>query len=182
LEKHYIRLYNSNNKKIGYNLTEGGEGIEMTEEIRNKIGKSNRGKVRTQEMKDKVGAANRGRKNSSEEIERKRQAGYNRKHTPEELKKMSLSNLGRKQPQSVIDSLRRKVYQISLTGEIVKLWDSQQEAAKTLGISEAGITGSIKGKYIQHKGFFWVRDLNDIAGKVIKYNQSKFLQQRTKLL
>lgn len=40
LEKHYVRLYNSNNSKIGYNLTDGGQHILMSKEQRLKISKS----------------------------------------------------------------------------------------------------------------------------------------------
>lgn len=39
----YIKQYKSCNKEYGYNLTEGGEGITMTPEIRKKIGLANSG-------------------------------------------------------------------------------------------------------------------------------------------
>lgn len=45
LEKHYIRKFNSNNKKYGYNLTKGGEGTlgyKLTDEER---------KIRSERMK-----------------------------------------------------------------------------------------------------------------------------------
>src|ERR1700751_1241615 len=39
LEKHYIHLYNSRNRNIGYNIAKGGSGLQyiMTNEIKNKI-------------------------------------------------------------------------------------------------------------------------------------------------
>jgi len=40
LEKYYIKMYNSSNRYIGYNLTKGGEGssgIKRSEEFKNKI-------------------------------------------------------------------------------------------------------------------------------------------------
>lgn len=48
LEKHYIRLYNSTNKKIGYNLENGGEGHP--------------GKKHTKETKLKMSIAAKGKK------------------------------------------------------------------------------------------------------------------------
>jgi len=48
LEKHYIRLYNSTNKKVGYNLENGGEGHP--------------GKKHTKETKLKMSIAAKGKK------------------------------------------------------------------------------------------------------------------------
>lgn len=43
IEKKYITLFNSNNQLKGYNLTSGGEGYKLNEEIKNKISISKRG-------------------------------------------------------------------------------------------------------------------------------------------
>ena len=51
LEKHYIRLYNSTNKKVGYNLENGGEGHP--------------GKKHTEETKLKMSIAAKGKKKVS---------------------------------------------------------------------------------------------------------------------
>src|SRR5579864_3534071 len=37
LEIETIKKYNSNNKDVGYNMTEGGERVTLTEEIRKRI-------------------------------------------------------------------------------------------------------------------------------------------------
>ena len=43
LEKYYITKYNTIDSSIGYNLTTGGEGYNLTNEIKNKISVSKRG-------------------------------------------------------------------------------------------------------------------------------------------
>lgn len=46
LEPKYIKEYKSNNKKYGYNLTNGGEGASFTEEIRKKLSENKKEKYR----------------------------------------------------------------------------------------------------------------------------------------
>lgn len=85
LEKYYIKLYNSQDDTIGYNIHKGGQGgnslnntelwsklhlgerngrygKEVSKETRNKISKSNKGKIRTQEFKDRISRLNKGKK------------------------------------------------------------------------------------------------------------------------
>lgn len=65
LEKHYIKLYNSNNPTIGYNMTEGGETItySRTPEMRRKISETlkghsyNKGISKSQEHRQKLSKA-----------------------------------------------------------------------------------------------------------------------------
>lgn len=44
LEKYYIKLYNTNDENYGYNLTDGGEGYKLSEEVKNKMSINGRGK------------------------------------------------------------------------------------------------------------------------------------------
>lgn len=44
LEKYYIKLYNANDENYGYNLTDGGEGYKLSEEVKNKMSINGRGK------------------------------------------------------------------------------------------------------------------------------------------
>ena len=66
----YIKEYNSFNKKYGYNMTFGGEGMSPNEELRTKISKSNigkhnywKGKNLTDEHKQKLSISKLGNKN-----------------------------------------------------------------------------------------------------------------------
>lgn len=55
LEKFYIRKYNSTNRYYGYNLTSGGEGLfNPSNEVREKLGRTWRGKHRSSVTKDKI--------------------------------------------------------------------------------------------------------------------------------
>ena len=70
-EKFYIKKYDSTNKNIGYNLTNGGEGIlgfhiHMTEETKKKISESKKGKHHSEEARKKMSESHKGRKLSEE--------------------------------------------------------------------------------------------------------------------
>lgn len=64
LERLHISRYESNNKKLGYNLTEGGEGrlgYSTPIETRIKISKANKGNVHSQITRKKISEALKGR-------------------------------------------------------------------------------------------------------------------------
>lgn len=56
LERHYIRLFDSDNPMHGYNMLPGGDVAtnDATPEMRHKLGNGQRGKTRTQEEKQKI--------------------------------------------------------------------------------------------------------------------------------
>lgn len=55
-EKYYIRLYNTMDSKNGYNILPGGDvsKCEITDEMRYKLGKGNRGRIKTDSEKAKI--------------------------------------------------------------------------------------------------------------------------------
>lgn len=60
LEKHYIKLYNSNNRKLGYNLTEGGDGTlgrKHSEETKSKIRNKAFNRIVSEETKNRMKAS-----------------------------------------------------------------------------------------------------------------------------
>ena len=86
VEKHWIKKLNSKNKKIGYNLTDGGDGAvgyQHTMETKMKMSISH--KNMSNETKQKLSKSLIGNKNS---------LGY--KHTDESRKNMSESKIGKK--------------------------------------------------------------------------------------
>jgi hypothetical protein len=57
-EKYWIKFYNSNNLEIGYNLTEGGDGVcNPDESVLDKISKSNQGKKRSNASSAYIGVS-----------------------------------------------------------------------------------------------------------------------------
>ena len=121
-ENCYIKLYNSNKKEYGYNITEGGEGMKgwnPSEETRKKMSETHKGenhpmygvrgednplygKHRPQEVKDKISKAHKG-KILSDETKKKISENNARfmlgkHHTEETRKKMSESKKGENNP------------------------------------------------------------------------------------
>lgn len=60
LERHYIKFYDCYGNDRGYNLTEGGEGGELTEEIKKKMSDSHKGKKFSEEHKKKMSVSRMG--------------------------------------------------------------------------------------------------------------------------
>lgn len=70
LETHYIRLYNSKHRNIGYNIKDGGDSVDMS-----------------QETKDKISAKNKGRKVTENELKIRKQKHIDR-YTPEKVEEI----------------------------------------------------------------------------------------------
>lgn len=96
LEEFYINFYNSNNRKNGYNLTTGGEGLQnpsqetlqkMSINAKLRVGNKNPfyGKKHSKETKNKISAANSGN-----------QTQLGKKHTEQTKRKISDKNSGKR--------------------------------------------------------------------------------------
>lgn len=100
-ECYYIKVFKSNDKKYGYNLTEGGDGVRRKgwkhkEETKLKIGKANKGLHRTIEQRAliSVGTRKAGWKPSLDQLESMRLRRLGKKHSEETRKKQSLNQIG----------------------------------------------------------------------------------------
>lgn len=94
-----IATYSSNDKKHGYNCTNGGECAgKHTPETIEKIKERRKGKSHphTHESKEKISCANKGRKHTPEAIEKMRQAKIGKKLSDETREKMSEAQRGEK--------------------------------------------------------------------------------------
>ena len=54
------------------------------------------------------------------------------------------------------DEIRKKVYQCTLDGKLVKIWNSVNETQNVGGFLNSNVWKCIKGKYKKHKGFKWM--------------------------
>lgn len=105
----YIKLYNSTNKKIGYNITEGGDGVsgyKMSEEQKQLI--SNKQKEYYKTHNNPM---------------------LGKHHTEEARRKIAEKRIGTKQSEEQKNKIRKPIYQIDIeTNEIIKDWDSPKTA------------------------------------------------------
>lgn len=93
LEKHYIRLYNSNNSKIGYNLASGGysaHGYKHSAEQNQNKSIRQKGHLTSEQTKQKISAAQKGRI-FSEETKRKMSISQKTKPLMKEETKRKIS-------------------------------------------------------------------------------------------
>lgn len=154
MEIFFIKLFKSNEKKHGYNLTDGGEGTSgriVSEETRRIISEKNKGKKLTEEQKEHLRQINLG-KRQSEETKRKRSESMKGKKHPhkrvfseEEKKRLSDNFKGSNNP------LARKVICL----ETLKVYDTATQAREETGATK--ITHCCK-HYYKHKssnGLHW---------------------------
>ncbi len=101
-ETYWIRIWRKINKDYLLNISDGGDGVTMTDEVRKKISEANKGRKFSEEVKKKMSETRRGENNSfygkklSEKAKRKiGKANKGRKMSEENKKKMSDRNKGK---------------------------------------------------------------------------------------
>lgn len=109
-----ISKYKSNNKKYGYNITGGGDGLN----------------------------------------------GY--KFSKEHSKNMSNAMKGKNAKQ---------IYQYSLDGHFIKIWDSIVEASESLGINFRSIADCCRGEHYSAGNYMWKFANEDIGNKITPYSE-----------
>lgn len=117
-EKSWISIYKSNNRKFGYNISEGGNTHRIADETKRKISEIKKGKKHSEETKIKM-----------RESQRKRCA---------EIKNKNKKNV------KIKKSVKRKVICITTN----KIFDSITEASKYYGIGISGIQDCCSGRQI----------------------------------
>jgi group I intron endonuclease len=138
LEKDLIRHYK--NLGISYNITDGGEGTygwSPSQETRNKMRLSLRGRVISKESRAKISKALKGRIVPKEHLERLRQISLNKIVSEETKQKLREANLGKKHTEETKRKIAlisaKPVIQYNLDGEFIREWESASEAARALG-------------------------------------------------
>lgn len=164
LEIHYIRLYNSNNRNVGYNLLEGGKGNTPEQNIN--ISKNNIGKKLSKESRRKISIAHKGKKLSEEHKLKisNRLLGNNYRlgipHTQETKEKLRITSTNSAKNPYV----RKRQSEGSL--EVIKRGKNYIMNLNTLERKELARKGMIKAKEITGKK---IRLIN------IKTNENIFL-------
>lgn len=162
LEKKYISQYRSNDKRFGYNLTLGGDGItgyHMSLEQRQKISAIHKGKHLSEEHKARIRAFMSSDKNPN----------IGRKLSEETKAKLSALFMGRyagarnpmygkKRPDLSERNKKgsKRVCQCDLaTGEVIKVWDSFHEIARATGYNRSCIKDCCNHRTKQSHGYKW---------------------------
>ena len=118
-EKFYIKKFNSMDRSIGYNLTEGGDGTF--------------GRLHSEETKEKIRQKALGRK-ASEETKKKMS----------EARKGKCSDKKRKHLLEISKLRCKKVYQYDKNMNLLNEFNSIAEAVKNTGICKDTITNQLK--------------------------------------
>lgn len=171
-EIYWIKELNTHSE-IGYNLTDGGDGIRNpSPKIRKRL--SDLGKTRigtfnsrygsklTEEHKEILRKVNLDKKLSKETKEKisNKKKGFKMSDTTR--KKMSENRLGKKLPDHIRINMKRNrpnkisVYKIDKkTKQIISKYNSIGDAANDNKISSSGISSCINGKAKSAGGFIW---------------------------
>lgn len=131
--------------EYGYNLTLGGEGtkgLKRSNETKKKISEAKKGKLFTNEHKKNLSFA------------RKKKSSWNKGV-------VGINNplFGKKRPKKVCEKIsqskQRKVLQVSLEGQIIKIFNSIEDAAKASGCFHSNIVKVCQGKRKKAGGYKW---------------------------
>lgn len=143
-----IKYYQSNNRKFGYNIENGGNSNgKHTEETKKKISSANRGRVRSEEARQKMSVAKTGKKRPSFSTETRQKLGLvnkGRKRTEETKKKISDAKKGKPTHEIPVVCLETNV-----------VYRSAVAAEKVTGAHRSKICEVCKGTRKTAGGFHW---------------------------
>ena len=157
-----IKEYNSNNKDYGYNIECGGQtgaiGIKRSKETLIKMRKANLGKIVSEETKNKISNTLKGRIFTDEHRHKKSlaQTGEKNHMYGKKISKETREKMSKNQPKGKDNKHSRRVAQMPLKNdEIIKVWDCMEDIKNKLGISHCCISDCCRGKQKTSGGYRW---------------------------
>jgi group I intron endonuclease len=97
-EEYWIKYYNSIDEDYGYNKTYGGNNKRMLKSVKDKISKSNIGKIRTKEHCKNISKNKKGLKMSENQKKKISNTLKGRKFSKEHIRKKIMAQTGEKNP------------------------------------------------------------------------------------
>ena len=153
LEEYYIEYYNAYNSNLFYNATKHAAGITKCT-WGDKISKSmightfNLGKTQSQDTKNKISESNKGKTRSKEfKLNRSKRMSGNTCALGNKLSLETRNLISKNKSKSII--------QYSLNLDFIKEWYSTTEVFNTLKIDGGGISNVLNGKRKTAGGFIW---------------------------
>lgn len=146
LEKKLITEYKSQDKRYGYNITAGGEGLfgaSHSEETKKKISERHKGRKMGEDQKRWISEHMKLKYQTDDDYrERFRSINVGRKASPETIKKYKLRN-------------NKPVIQFDLNGNEIARFEKIKTAGAVTGVHTSSISANCKGKLITAGGFKW---------------------------
>jgi len=136
----------------GLNCRLGDGKGKLSEETKKKISKIHKGREYSEEWKQKISSSKIGGNGYPKGIKRPKEFG---EHLSKVLKGISKIPKGTPKPNGFNSHLSKPILQLTLNGEIIKEWESINQASKTLNIDHTGISKVANGKYKTAYGFRW---------------------------
>jgi hypothetical protein len=158
--KEKIRQYSKNNPRTEF--IQYWKGKKRSIEQRKQMSLRRTGKPMSEETKAKLSVANAQWKRSEEHLAALSNAWRGSKHTEETKAKIATANKGRvlsedtKQKMRKNHHLSRRVAQIDInTSQIINIYPSVCEAARSLNVKQSGIGNCCRGSTKTSHGFGW---------------------------
>ena len=157
-EKYWIKFYDSTNRNIGYNISEGGDGGNLGEIVNKKISSKLKGIKKPKSFGEKISKALKGKSKSEEHIEKVRQSLIGKKHTKERVDKMSES-IKKKYINGWESPKNIEVHQYNKNnGNYINSFKSATHAGDKLNINRKSITNNCVSKSKSSGGFIWSKN------------------------
>jgi hypothetical protein len=149
LEIYYIDYYNAQTSSLFYNITKGGIGGKTHNQNyrKVKIYQFDLNKNLIKEWDCANSAAIALNLNRSKIVSECIEGGSYGKYLWSKTPFYTENNIKHK---------FKKIYQIDIKGNLIKIWDSLQEIQNTLGFNKANVSKAYKGKYKTAYNFKWM--------------------------
>lgn len=141
-EQYWIDFYRGEGVRLT-NIANGGVGGNLGDLVNEKISKANKGRVFSNETKEKIKLKHIGKKHSIETINLFKEQRSGEKN----------SMYGKKVKES--SKKYKKIAQLDLNNNLIKIWDGLIIASKELKINRCSITDVCYGRHKTAGGYKW---------------------------